>query len=166
MRANTITTMSRRMRQRRRRALALAAGVCALVVPATASAEPIGSTPFPDDTQATGGSYSSVNSIAPPTSEPSGSAASSAGSGYASLNSITGAPAAHLDARLELAEQLGRRVRLGERRGRCGGVAGARRARRCRAAQRAQAQHGHAVSLDRLTANAPSTWVMGTEDER
>ena len=35
MRAHTITTMSRRRRQRRRRALALALGVCALAIPAT-----------------------------------------------------------------------------------------------------------------------------------
>ena len=51
MRAHTITTMSRRRRQARRRsALALALGVCALAIPATASAEPAGD-------------YSSVNAI-------------------------------------------------------------------------------------------------------
>jgi len=102
MRAHTITTMSRLRRQaRRRRALALALGICALAIPASASADPEYSTP----NAITGGSsdspqpaadsdYSSVNSIAPPASEPSGSGGSpTVDSGYSSLNAISGAPA-------------------------------------------------------------------------
>jgi hypothetical protein len=55
MRAQTITTISRRWRSaRRRRALALALGICALAIPATALAQP------------SHDGYSSVNSVAPP----------------------------------------------------------------------------------------------------
>jgi hypothetical protein len=83
MRAHTITTINRRRRNaRRRRTLALAIGICALAIPATASA------------QQNDAGYSSVNSIAPPASSPSGSGGSQGvDSGYSSLNAITGSPA-------------------------------------------------------------------------
>jgi hypothetical protein len=105
MRAHTITTINRRRRNaRRRRALALALGVCALAIPATASAQPIGSDPSSvnaitggsnDSSQPVGGSdYSSVSSIAPPASSPSGSGGSAGvDTGYSSLNAISGSPA-------------------------------------------------------------------------
>ena len=115
MRAHTITTMSRRRRSaRRRRVLALALGVCALAIPATANAQPNDSG-YSSANAITGGSsessqpgggsdYSSVNSIAPPASEPSGSGGSqSTDSGYSSLNAISGAPAERADARHRLA---------------------------------------------------------------
>jgi hypothetical protein len=84
MRAHTITTINRRRRNaRRRRALALAIGICALAIPATASADPPASgysradaiaQGLEESSQPTSGSdYSSVNSIAPPASSPSGS---------------------------------------------------------------------------------------------
>ena len=105
MRAHTITIISQRRRSaRRRRALALGLGICALVIPASAfaqsndgsysSANAItgGSS---ESSQPTGGSdYSSVTSISPPASEPSGPGGSqSTDSGYSSVNAITGAPA-------------------------------------------------------------------------
>jgi hypothetical protein len=107
MRANTITSMSRRNRQRRRRAVALAAGICALVIPSTATAGVAGPTTIEDSppnapsvgsadsSQATGGSdYPSVNSIVGSAeSQPVGASGSSVGTDYASLNSITGPPA-------------------------------------------------------------------------
>ena len=105
MRAHTITTINRRRRNaRRRRALALALGVCALAIPATASAQPIDSDPSSvnaitggsnDSSQPVGGAdYSSVNSIAPLASSPSGSGGSAdVDTGYASLNAISGSPA-------------------------------------------------------------------------
>jgi hypothetical protein len=65
MKAHTITTISRRRRSaRRRRVLALALGVCALAIPATATGQPIDS------------GYSSVNAIA---GEESGQPADGAG---------------------------------------------------------------------------------------
>jgi hypothetical protein len=106
MRAHTITTMSRRRRSARRRcALALVLGGCALAVPATAVAGPTdgdhknaataNAGVSGESNQPGGGSdYSSVNSIAPPASEPSGSGGSpSVDSGYSSVNAISGAPA-------------------------------------------------------------------------
>jgi hypothetical protein len=76
-------------------------GICALAIPASANAEPIGSPDYSsvnaisgdsgESSQAAGGSdYQSVNSIAPPASEPSGS--QGVDSGYSSLNAISGAP--------------------------------------------------------------------------
>ena len=107
MRAHTINTMSRRSRQQRRRALALALGVCALVIPSSASAGVTGPTTGDgsppnapsggsnDSSLATGGSdYSSVNSIVGSSeSQPVGSGGSSVDTGYSSLNAITGPPA-------------------------------------------------------------------------
>ena len=94
MRAQTITTINR-ARRNVGRVPALVLGICALAIPATASGYAVTGD---DPTQSAGGSeYSSVNSIAPPTSEPSppggSGGSSSVDSGYASLNSITGAPA-------------------------------------------------------------------------
>lgn len=110
MRAQTITTTTNKSRSRRRaRHVVIALTVCALAIPASANAQPIGSEPeqpaatgyssvnaitggSSDSNQPVGGShYSSVNSIVPPSSSPSGSA--DADSGYSSLNAITGAPA-------------------------------------------------------------------------
>ena len=146
MRAHNIITMSRRSRQRRRRALALAIGVCALAIPSTASGYSTTSGYSPsgaesgasnDSSQADGGSgYSSVTSIAPPASEPA--ARASIRLLVAERDYRTAPPDA--DVRLGLAERLGRRVRLGQRHGRRGCVAGARRPRRRRAAHRAQAR--------------------------
>jgi hypothetical protein len=84
MTAYITTTISRRRRNaRRRRALALALGICALAIPATASAAPVGDQ-----------GYSSVNSISPPASEPSSpSGSADVDSGYSSLNAISGSPA-------------------------------------------------------------------------
>jgi hypothetical protein len=61
MRAYTITTTTRRRRRTRRRVIALVLGVCALAIPASASAAP----QIPH-----GADYSSVSAIPPPTSEP------------------------------------------------------------------------------------------------
>jgi hypothetical protein len=100
MRPKTISTISRRRRNaQRRRALALALGICALAIPASASAYSITGDPSSgnssESSQPPGGSDpSSVNSIAPPASEPSGSAGSLAvDPGYSSVNAIGGAPA-------------------------------------------------------------------------
>ena len=78
-------------------------GICALAIPASANAEPIDSSDYSsvnaatgsgdsgESSQPAGGStYGSVNSTAPPVSEPSGS--QSADSGYSSLNAVSGAP--------------------------------------------------------------------------
>jgi hypothetical protein len=75
-------------------------GICALAIPVSASAQPIDSDyssvnaisgDSGESSQAAGGSdYQSVNSIAPPASEPSGS--QGVDSGYSSLNAISGAP--------------------------------------------------------------------------
>jgi hypothetical protein len=89
MRAHTINTMSKRNRRRPRRALALALGVCALVIPSTANAGPRVEPPINGESTSNA-EYSSVTSIAPPVSESSGS---SVDSGYSSLNAITGPPA-------------------------------------------------------------------------
>jgi hypothetical protein len=100
MRAHTTTsTTSRPKRKARHVGLALALGIAALAIPATANAQPTGSDPSTvnaitggssEASQPVGGSdYSSVNSIAPPASEPSGSA----DVGYSSLNAISGSPA-------------------------------------------------------------------------
>ena len=61
MRAHTITTTTRRPRSARRRVVALVLGVCALAIPATASAVPL----IPH-----GADYSSVSTTPVPTSEP------------------------------------------------------------------------------------------------
>jgi hypothetical protein len=94
-----MTIVSRRRRQRRR-ALGLALGICALAIPASAIGKPIDSGYSSvnaisgnsgESSQPTGGSgYQSVNSIAPPASEPGGS--QGVNSGYSSLNAISGAP--------------------------------------------------------------------------
>jgi hypothetical protein len=111
MRAQTITTISRRGRSaRRHRALALGLGICALAIPASALAQPVdngassvnaitgGSSASSQG--ASGSDPSSVNSIVPPASSPSGSAADRGtpqqnasvpgGAGYSSVNAITG----------------------------------------------------------------------------
>jgi hypothetical protein len=73
MRAQTITTIKSRPRRRARHiVLALALGVCALAIPAIASAQPI--------------DYSSVNAISGDSSDPSQPVG---GSDYSSVNSIT-----------------------------------------------------------------------------
>jgi len=61
MRAHTITTMTRRRRSARRLVIALVLGVCALAIPASASAVPM--IPHPAH-------YLSVSASPPPTSEP------------------------------------------------------------------------------------------------
>ena len=61
MRAHTITTMTRHRRNARRRVIALVLGVCALAVPASASAAPV---------ILHGADYSSVSGIPPQKSEP------------------------------------------------------------------------------------------------
>jgi len=105
MRAHTNTTTARRRRNaRRRRALALGLGICALVTPGTASADPsvapktkadaIGQGLEESNQSANVSGYSSVNSVAPPASEPSGSNGSaSVDEGYSSLNAMTGTAA-------------------------------------------------------------------------
>ena len=99
MRAQTTTTRPRR--KTRHVFLALALSVCALAIPASATAEPIDShyasvPAFSDGSEGSSepqhsGDYSSVNSIAPPASASDGS--QTGDSGYSSLNSISGAPA-------------------------------------------------------------------------
>jgi hypothetical protein len=99
MKVHKITTSSRRRRSARpRRAWALGLGICALAIPATASAQPVDSYSTPNSitggssasSQPTGGSDpSSVNSIAPPSSPPSASSGS-ADSGYSSVNAVSG----------------------------------------------------------------------------
>jgi hypothetical protein len=105
MRAHTITTISRRRRSARRsRVLALGLGICALAIPASASAYPVTGDPSSvnsitggssESSRPPGGSDpSSVNSIAPPASSPSGSDGSQrTDTGYSSVNAISGAPA-------------------------------------------------------------------------
>jgi hypothetical protein len=104
----TTTTKSRPRRKARHVVVGLALAVCALALPATVNAQPIDSDSVDtgyssvnaisgdstDPNQTVGGSeYSSVNSIAPPASSPSGSGGSQGvGSGYASLNAISGSP--------------------------------------------------------------------------
>ena len=61
MRAHTVTTTARRARKARQRVVALVLGVCALAIPATASAVPL----IPH-----GADYSSVSTTSGPTSEP------------------------------------------------------------------------------------------------
>jgi hypothetical protein len=61
MRAHTVTTTTRRTRSARRRAIALVLGVCALAIPASASATP---------QIRHGADYSSFSATPPPTSEP------------------------------------------------------------------------------------------------
>jgi hypothetical protein len=105
MGANTITTISRRRRSaRRRRILALALGVCALAIPARASADPASSdysradaiaAGLEESSQPAGGSdYSSLNSITGGSSEPSAVSGSPHGVSYSSLNAIAGPPPA------------------------------------------------------------------------
>jgi hypothetical protein len=85
----TIITTNNRSRPRAwRRALVLGLAVCSLVVPATASASPIGSSSSGEDNS----TYSSVSAITgQPTSSADDSTAPS--SGYSSVSSITGPPA-------------------------------------------------------------------------
>jgi hypothetical protein len=64
-------------RRPRRRALALALGLCALVIPTSATA------------QATDSDYATVNAIS---GDSNGSSQDQAGSDYSSVNAITGAP--------------------------------------------------------------------------
>jgi hypothetical protein len=85
MRAHTIKIMSRRRRgARRRRALGLALGICALALPASASADPAG------------GDYSRADAIAAGLEESNQSTSGSVGSpydggpDYATPNSILG----------------------------------------------------------------------------
>jgi hypothetical protein len=104
MRHTTTTTKARPRRRARHVVLALALAVCALAIPVSASADPSASgysradaiaAGLEDSNQPVGGSdYSSVNSIAPPASSPSGSGGSQGvDSGYSSLNAISGPPA-------------------------------------------------------------------------
>lgn len=66
MRAHTITTMTRHRRNARRRVIALVLGVCALAIPASASAAPqSAASQVPH-----GANYSSVGAIPPQKSEP------------------------------------------------------------------------------------------------
>lgn len=82
---STTTTTTSRSRRKARRSLALALGICAFAIPATADAKYAPVSPSDD------GGYSSLNSIAPPISSPSGSGGSRANdSGYSSLNAIAG----------------------------------------------------------------------------
>jgi hypothetical protein len=99
MRAHTITTMRRPRRNSWCRALALALGVCALAIPASAS----GASEYSSVNAITGGSSDSnrpagvadhapLNAIAHPP-EPSGSGESqSVGPGTSSLNATVGPP--------------------------------------------------------------------------
>ncbi|MGH2954571.1 MAG: hypothetical protein ACRDK9_11270 [Solirubrobacterales bacterium] len=101
MRAHTITTTINRAKPSAwHLAVVLGLAVCSLVVPATASASPIGSSDYSsagapnDSSQSVGGSgYSSVNAISPPSSASSPAGGSGSGSDYSSLNAISGAPA-------------------------------------------------------------------------
>jgi hypothetical protein len=90
MRAHTITTTTtdRSRPSAGRRALVVVLAVCSLVVPATASAAPIGSSPSGEEDS----TYSSVSAI---TGQPASSAADStaSGAGYSSVSSIAGPPA-------------------------------------------------------------------------
>jgi hypothetical protein len=89
MRAQTITTTSR-SNQPRRRLIALALGLCALAIPASAAAQPIdGPNSYVNEISgnADGSDYSSVNAIVPPESEPG---TGSTDSGYSSVSAISG----------------------------------------------------------------------------
>jgi hypothetical protein len=97
MSAHTITTTFRG----KRHLVTVALVLCALTIPASATAQPSDdpyssvsaiSGPSDESTQSSPGSdYSSVNSIAPPESEPG--TAQAVDPGYSSLNAITGSPA-------------------------------------------------------------------------
>ena len=103
MRGHITTSTSGRKRQTLRRALGLGLGMCALVIPSTATAFTMDppltvnavASGSDDSSQPSGDpSYSSVNSITAPASEPSGSGGpADVASGYSSLTAITGAPA-------------------------------------------------------------------------
>jgi hypothetical protein len=108
MRAHTSTARPRR--KARSVILALALTVCALAIPASANAQPIDSGPSElsdtgyssvnaisgdssDSGQPGGGSdYSSLNSIAPPTTPGGSGASQDVSPGYSSLNAISGPP--------------------------------------------------------------------------
>jgi hypothetical protein len=96
MRAHTITISFLRNRPRRR-ALALALGLCALAIPTSATAQPIDSgytsvnaSDGSNGSSQAGSDYSSVNSIVPPPSQPSGSQADE--QGYSTVSAISGPP--------------------------------------------------------------------------
>ena len=158
MSAHTITKMSRRMRQRRLRALALALGVCALAIPSAASAAPQVDAGSYGSSEATDGSgYRSPDSIVAVSDESAGRVELECRlrlqvSGLDRRRVRTARRRAHV--RLKLAEQLRRRLRLGQRSGRRGCGAGARRAHRSGPADRAQAHHDHPVPLDELRGSA------------
>jgi hypothetical protein len=87
MRGHTITTTTRRARSARRRVIALVLGVCALAIPATASAAP----QIPH-----GADYSSLSATPPPTSEPTvaSDSPSDSGDGFDWRDAALGAGAA------------------------------------------------------------------------
>jgi hypothetical protein len=107
MRAHTITTITRPRRKPRHVVLAVALGICALAIPATATAQMYESGDSSanaitggssDSSQpARGSDYSSVNSIVPLASEQSSQSGSGGSadvdSGFSSVNAITGSPA-------------------------------------------------------------------------
>ncbi len=95
MRRHTITTTTQRARSARRRVIALVLGVCALAIPATASA----AMPIPH-----GADYSSLSTSAVP-QVPHGAA-------YSSV-STTPPPTSEPTVVFRLAQRLGRRIRLG-----------------------------------------------------
>ena len=89
MRAHTITTTTRRARSARRRVIALVLGVCALAIPASASA--VSAVPQVPH----GADYSSVSATPPPTSEPT-VAQSAPGSPTAIVGNEGGQPSGNL----------------------------------------------------------------------
>ena len=88
MRAHTITTTTRRARSARRRVIAFV-GVCALAIPASASA--VSAVPLVPH----GADYSSVSATPPPTSEPT-VAQSAPGSPNAIVGNEGGQPSGNL----------------------------------------------------------------------
>jgi hypothetical protein len=97
MRSHT-TTITTRARRKARLAVALGLGICALAIPGTASAYPavdgwgaaVTGGSSESSQQPTGADYSSVNSIAPPSSEPTSGGSQDVGPGYSSPSAIAG----------------------------------------------------------------------------
>jgi hypothetical protein len=88
MKAQTITTMNRRRRAARRRVIALVLAVCALAIPATASAQPIDG-PHPWVYPATIGASDSAGSGGAGSNSPA-----TTGDGFDSASAAVGAGAA------------------------------------------------------------------------
>ena len=93
MRSQTITTTSKPKQLLDRRLVALGLTVCALAIPAAASAypaDPPAAQVAAVSNQPSDSGYATVSSLTPPTSQVSSTAASQSGSDYSTVSSLTG----------------------------------------------------------------------------